>query len=260
VNRKEVTMTDPSTDPSRPWHIPAAGRSFGAALFDLDGVLTPTAQLHQAAWRRLFDRFFGAHGITPPYADADYFEHIDGRPRYDAVRAVLASRAIAIPEGAPSDAPGAATVCGLGNLKDADFAEALSSEGIAPYAGSVALLDALSALDVPSAVVSSSRNAISVLDAAGLGKRFEVVVDGLVAEREALAGKPAPATFLRACQLLDAEVDHTVVVEDALSGVVAGKAGGFGLVVGIDRGAGADDLRAAGADIVVDDLAELVAP
>src|SRR5690606_10276980 len=205
-------------------------------------------------------RWFESHGIVPPYTDDDYFEHVDGRPRYDAVRTVLASRGVEIPEGSPDDEPGAQTVCGLGNLKDADFMEALRMRGIEAYAGSVALLDVLAALDVGSAVVSSSRNAIPVLEAAGLGGRFGVIVDGIVAEDEGLPGKPAPDTFLHAADLLHVPAADAVVVEDALSGVAAGRAGGFGLVVGVDRGAGARDLLDAGADLVVDDLALLVAP
>ncbi len=247
-------------EPSGAWRIPGVERGFSAALFDLDGVLTPTAALHQEAWRLLFQRWFESHGIVPPYTDDDYFEHVDGRPRYDAVRTVLASRGVEIPEGSPDDEPGAQTVCGLGNLKDADFMEALRTRGIEAYAGSVALLDVLAALDVGSAVVSSSRNAIPVLEAAGLGGRFGAIVDGIVAEDEGLPGKPAPDTFLHAADLLHVPAADAVVVEDALSGVAAGRAGGFGLVVGVDRGAGARDLLDAGADLVVDDLALLVAP
>lgn len=248
------------TEQPRPWHIPGVEGGFRAALFDLDGVLTPTASLHQAAWRLLFERYFDSHGILPPYSDEDYFEHIDGRPRYDAVRTVLASRGVEIAEGTPGDEPGAPTVCGLGNLKDADFTEALETQGIEAFPGSIALLDSLAALDVSSAVVSSSRNAHPVLEAAGLGERFGVVVDGIVAESEHLPGKPAPDTFLRAADLLHVPAADAVVIEDALSGVAAGRAGGFGLVVGVDRGAGAWELRDAGADLVVADLAELVAP
>lgn len=243
---------------ARTWSVPQIDNSFAAVLFDLDGVLTPTAVLHQAAWRSLFESFFERHGIEPPYGDEDYFAHIDGRPRYDAVRATLASRGVSLPEGDPADAPGADTVCGLGNLKDEDFSAALARDGIEAYPGSVALLDSLAALEVPSAVVSSSRNARPVLEAAGLEHRFAVVVDGIVAEAEALSGKPAPDLFLRAARALGAAPSATVVVEDALSGVAAGKAGGFGLVVGVDRGAGDAELLAAGADLVIGDLAELV--
>lgn len=248
------------TERSRTWRIPGVERVFRAVLFDLDGVLTPTADLHQAAWHRLFERVFQRRGIVPPYTDDDYFEHVDGRPRYDAVRTVLASRGVEIPEGTPDDLPGADTVCGLGNLKDEDFIAALHTQGISAFPGSVALLDTLAALEVPGAVVSSSRNAMPVLRAAGLADRFDVVVDGVVAEGEGLPGKPAPDMFQRAADLLHVGALDAVVVEDALSGVAAGRAGGFGLVVGVDRGAGAQELRDAGADIVVNDLAELVAP
>jgi HAD superfamily hydrolase (TIGR01509 family) len=229
-------------------------------LFDLDGVLTPTADVHMAAWRRLFEDYFTRHGVLPPYTDADYYDHIDGRPRYDGVRACLASRGVVLPEGSPSDEPGLETVCGLGNAKDAAFTDTLERDGVVAFAGSVALLDALWALDVPSAVVSSSRNAGPVLAAAGLLDRFGVVVDGIVADEESLPGKPDPHTFELAAALLGVAPADAVVVEDAISGVAAGRAGGFGLVIGVDRGAGADDLKAAGADLVVQDLAELVAP
>jgi HAD superfamily hydrolase (TIGR01509 family) len=252
---KEVRMAERSGT----WYVSLVDRGFRAALFDLDGVLTPTALLHQEAWRSLFDRFFAARGITPAYGDADYFEHIDGRGRYDAVRATLASRRVSLPEGSPADAPGADTICGLGNLKDESFTAALTRDGIEAYPGSVALIDTLVALDVPRAVVSSSRNAMPVLEAAGLKDRFPVIVDGIVADVEELAGKPAPDMFLRAARALDADPGATVVVEDALSGVAAGKSGGFGLVIGVNRGAGEEDLRAAGADVVVADLAELAA-
>jgi HAD superfamily hydrolase (TIGR01509 family) len=167
---------------------------------------------------------------------------------------------VVLPEGSPSDEPGLETVCGLGNAKDAAFTDTLERDGVVPFAGSVALLDALWALDVPSAVVSSSRNAGPVLAAAGLGDRFGVVVDGIVADEESLPGKPDPHTFERAAALLGVAPADAVVVEDAISGVAAGRAGGFGLVIGVDRGAGAADLKAAGADLVVQDLAELVAP
>lgn len=232
--------------------------AFDAALFDLDGVLTPTADVHMVAWRRMFTEYFEAHGVSPAYSDADYFTYVDGKPRYDGVRACLASRGVVLPEGSPSDPPGAQTVCGLGNTKNALFDAVLREEGVVAYPGSVALLDHLTGLGVAVAVVSSSRNATAVLTAACLIDRFTVIVDGVVAADRGLPGKPEADTFRFAAQSLGVPVERAVVVEDAVSGVAAGRAGSFGLVVGVDRGAGAAELLAAGADVVVEDLGELV--
>ncbi len=229
-----------------------------AALFDLDGVLTPTADAHQRAWTKLFDAYLAQHSPDQPYTDADYFTYIDGKPRYDGVRALLASRGLSLPYGAPTDDPGADTICGLGNRKNQAFAEVLTTEGVQAYPGSVALLDDLADLGVRVAVVSSSANAPEVLRAAGLIDRFELVVDGVIASVHGLPGKPAPDTYVFAAERLGVPPQRAVVVEDAVSGVKAGKAGSFGLVIGVDRGAGPDVLLAAGADLVVSDLAELV--
>lgn len=229
-----------------------------AVLFDLDGVLTPTADVHMAAWNRMFTGYFDARGIAPPYTDADYFEYVDGKPRYDGVRSALASRGVVLPDGDPSDAPGYETVCALGNMKNTAFNEVLRETGVQPYPGSVAFLDELERRGIAMAVVSSSRNAVPVLEAAGLADRFGVVVDGEVAAARGLAGKPAPETFLDAARQLGVPADRAVVVEDAVSGVAAGRAGDFGVVLGVDRGAGAAALLEAGADIVVQDLSELV--
>lgn len=232
--------------------------AFDAALFDLDGVLTPTADVHMVAWRRMFTEYFEAHGVSPAYSDSDYFTYVDGKPRYDGVRACLASRGVVLPDGSPSDPPGTPTVCGLGNTKNALFDAVLREEGVVAYPGSVALLDHLTERGVAVAVVSSSRNATAVLTAAGLIDRFTVIVDGVVAADRGLPGKPEADTFRYAAQSLGVPVERAVVVEDAVSGVAAGRAGGFGLVVGVDRGAGAAELLAAGADVVVEDLGELV--
>lgn len=229
-----------------------------AVLFDLDGVLTPTAVVHERAWRALFEQAFARFDAQPPYTEADYLAHVDGRPRFEGVRAVLADRGIDLPPGSTDDAPSFETVCGMGNLKNELFLRSLAEDGVVAYPGSVALLDALAAAGVPCAVVSSSRNARGVLAAAGLAARFEVVVDGVVAAGLGLAGKPAPDTYLHAAELLGAPPASTAVIEDALSGVASGAAGGFHPVVGVDRGAGRAALRAAGAEIVVDDLAELI--
>ncbi|MFC8193141.1 HAD family hydrolase [Cellulomonas sp. NPDC057328] len=250
---------------------------YDVALFDMDGVLTPTARVHMQAWEAAFTALFRARGITPPYGDDDYFRYVDGRPRYDAVRAVLASRGVVLPEGGPAEAPvagtgtepvtgtepgivtepGTDTVRSVGDAKNHHFLRLLG-DGVPPYPDAVVLLDRLAARGVPCAVVSSSRNARAVLDAAHLTPRFRVVVDGVVALREGLPGKPSPATFQHAARLLGAPVDRAVVLEDAVSGVAAGAAGGFGAVVGVDRGAGVEALRAAGADVVVADLTDLV--
>jgi beta-phosphoglucomutase family hydrolase len=231
---------------------------YDAVLFDLDGVLTPTAEVHMRAWQQMFTEYLESRGVAEPYAEADYFDHIDGKPRYDGVRSFLASRDLTLPEGNPDDPPDAETICGLGNRKNQVFASVLETEGVQPYPGSVEWLDELATSGTAVAVVSSSRNAPAVLAAAGLADRFEVVVDGTVATAESLPGKPAPDTFLFAAEQLGVTADRAIVVEDALSGVEAGRAGRFGLVIGVDRGTGAERLRAAGAGLVVADLAELV--
>lgn len=229
-----------------------------AALFDLDGVLTPTAEVHMAAWSRMFNQFLADRGDQRPYTDADYFAQVDGKPRYDGVRDFLASRGIELPEGDPSDPAEAETVCGLGNRKNTAFAAVLASDGVRPYPGSVRFLDYLAAQGTKVAVVSSSANADAVLRAAGLRDRFEVLVDGVLARRENLPGKPSPDTYAYAARALGVPNERAVVFEDAVSGVASGRAGGFGLVVGVDRGAGASVLRESGADLVVGDLAELL--
>ena len=231
---------------------------FGAALFDLDGVLTPTAEVHMRAWHRMFSTYFAENATAPGYTDADYFAHVDGKPRYDGVRAVLASRQIELPEGDPTDEPGTQTVCSLGNTKNALFERMLNDDGVVAFPGTLDLLDALAKQGVSVAVVSSSRNAIAVLLAAGLAERFTVVVDGEVARHTGLQGKPSPATYEYAAAALGVPAARAVVIEDALSGVAAGRAGAFGLVIGVDRGAGAERLREAGADLVVRDLSELL--
>ncbi|MGH9135243.1 MAG: HAD family hydrolase [Ilumatobacteraceae bacterium] len=224
---------------------------FDAVLFDLDGVITPTADIHEQAWAELFRDF--------RYTQDDYLAHIDGRPRYDGVRTFLASRGIVLPEGLPSDPPGDATVCAMGNRKNVVFNDLLAAEGITPYPGSMAVMDRLDDARIPQAVVSSSKNARVVLAAAGLDERFPVVVDGLTAAAEGLPGKPAPDMFLRAAELLGATPERSIVVEDAVSGVAAGQVGGFGFVLGVDRGGNAAALAAHGADAVVTDLADTLA-
>lgn len=223
---------------------------YDGVLFDLDGVITPTAEIHEHAWGELFAEF--------DYTAADYLAYIDGKPRYDGVRSFLTSRGIELPEGDPTDPPGDDSVCALGNRKNELFNTILARDGIAPYPGSAATLDLLAELDVRAAIVSSSKNARTVLDAAGLGDRFDVVVDGVVAATEGISGKPAPDMFLHAASLLGTSPERSVVVEDAVSGVAAGAAGDFVVVIGVDRGAGHAVLADQGATFVVDDLGELL--
>ena len=231
---------------------------YDAALFDLDGVLTPTAEVHMRAWSEMFNDFLQARGVSEPYTDEDYFAHVDGRPRYEGVRTFLESRGIDLPEGDPSDGTDAETVSGLGNRKNEAFNVVLARDGVTAYEGSIRLIDALEKAGTRMAVVSSSKNAAAVLEAAGIADRFPVVVSGAEANELGLAGKPSPETFLHAAFALGVTRERSVVLEDATSGVRAGRDGEFGLVVGVDRGAGADALTGAGADIVVQDLAELL--
>lgn len=244
-------MMSPTRETARPL---AAQR---ALLFDLDGVLTPTAAVHMRAWSRLFTPYLEQHGVAP-YTDDDYFRFIDGKPRYDGVRSLLQNRGIDRPEGTPDDPPGADTVCGLGNRKNAEFTAELGEHGVEAYPGSLAFLTAALDAGYRVAVVSSSANAKSVLRAAGILDRFPVIVDGAVAAADGLAGKPAPDTFLDAAARLDCSPEESVVLEDATSGVEAGRNGRFGLVVGVDRGVGATALIDQGADIVVTDLDQLI--
>jgi beta-phosphoglucomutase family hydrolase len=256
----EIVLTRASVGRLNPYAFGVRFQECEAVLFDLDGVLTPTAEVHMRAWQSMFSDFLLRKGITEPYLSSDYFDYIDGKPRYEGVRSFLNSRGIALPDGEPSDPPTADTVCGLGNRKNEVFAALLADEGVLPYPGTAELLDQLDERGTKMAVVSSSRNAPSVLEAAGLQERFSVVIDGAVAGDLGLAGKPSAETFVHAATELGANVTRSAVIEDALSGVAAGKAGGFGLVVGIDRGVGSDRLTEAGADLVVRDLAELVSP
>ena len=233
--------------------------AYDAVLFDLDGVLTPTAEVHMHAWQTMFEELFAAWDITPPYTERDYFEYLDGKKRYDGVASLLRSRDVEVPWGHPSDPLEADTICGIGNRKNAFFERVLRDEGIAPYPGSLALLDLLESAGTPIAVVSSSKNAEEVLRVAGLRERFGVVMDGVIAERDHLHSKPAPDVFVEAARMLGVEPARSAAVEDALSGVQSAVAGGFGLVVGVDRGVGPQVLFDAGAHVVVSDLKEFTA-
>ncbi|MBV9797939.1 MAG: beta-phosphoglucomutase family hydrolase [Solirubrobacterales bacterium] len=241
--------------------LPAGVR---ACLFDLDGVLTQTAKVHAAAWKAMFDGYLRrrAEDLGEPFvpfdAARDYDEYVDGKPREDGVRSFLASRGIKLPEGAPDDPPDEETVRGLGNRKNDIVLEMIQDHGVAPYDGSVRYVQAARAAGLRRAVVSSSTNTSDVLRAAGIDGLFEEVVDGVVAEREGLKGKPAPDTFLAGARALQVVPSEAVVFEDALAGVQAGRAGDFRCVVGVDRVGQAQALREHGADVVVGDLAELL--
>ncbi|PKI89962.1 haloacid dehalogenase [Actinomycetales bacterium SN12] len=237
--------------------LPNLHRTTGV-LFDLDGVLTPTAEVHMRAWKKVFDEVFARWGIQPAYTDEDYFAYVDGKKRYDGVASLLRSRNVELPWGEITDPPEAETVCGVGNRKNDAFIAVLRSEGIAPYPGSLALLESLREAGVPMGVVSSSKNAGEVLASAGIRDFFRVVVDGLVAERDHLASKPAPDMFLDGARMLGVDPAAAIAVEDAVSGVASAAAAGYGDVVGVDRGAGGAALREAGATCIVDDLARLL--
>jgi beta-phosphoglucomutase family hydrolase len=233
-------------------------------LFDLDGVLTQTAKVHDAAWKQTFDDFLreraGQAGqpFTPFDPGQDYDEYVDGKPRADGTRSFLASRGIELPEGDPDDPPDAQTVNGLGNRKNVLLLEMIRTQGVEPYEGSVRYVKAARDAGLRRAVVSSSANAHDVLVAAGIDDLFEARIDGIVARREHLRGKPAPDTFLAGAKALGLTAAEAVVYEDAQAGVEAGRAGRFGYVVGVDRVGQAEALKAHGANIVVEDLAELL--
>jgi beta-phosphoglucomutase family hydrolase len=235
-----------------------------ACLFDLDGVLTQTAKVHSAAWKQMFDDYLRGRArrtdeaFVPFDPIREYDQYVDGKPRYDGVRAFLASRGVELPEGDPSDTPDTETIDGLGNRKNEIVLGLIREQGVQPYEGSIRYVEAVQAAGLRRAVVSSSTNCRDVLAAAGIQDMFEAIIDGVVAEREHLKGKPAPDTFLAGARTLDVEPAEAVVFEDALAGVEAGRAGRFGFVVGVDRVGQAEALKAHGADLVVDDLAKLL--
>lgn len=237
---------------------------YDAVLFDLDGVLTATASLHAAAWKRMFDTFLSDYGarhgrVADPFdIGTDYRLHVDGKLRYDGVRTFLGSRGIVLPEGEPSDPPEAETVCGLGNRKNRMVHLLLREQGVERYESSVRMVELLRSRGIRTAVVSASRNCSAVLKGAGIAHLFDAQVDGTLAAELSLPGKPSPATFLKAAELLGVEPRRAVVVEDAVSGVQAGRAGGFGLVIGVARHGDEEILRRAGADLVVHDLGALL--
>jgi alpha,alpha-trehalase len=233
-----------------------------AVIFDLDGVVTRTAELHAQAWKQLFDEYLEARArrLGEPFRPfdpaSDYRRFVDGRPRYEGVVSFLRSRGIELPFGSPGDPEERETVCGLGNRKNRYFRAALARTGGDPYPTTLELISALRERGVRTAVVSSSRNCAAVIEAAGIGELFDAKVDGIDAAELGMPGKPEPALFLEAARRLGLDPAHAAAVEDAIAGV-EGRRGGFALVVGVDRGAQFDALTTAGADIVVADLAEL---
>lgn len=237
-------------------------RDFDAAIFDLDGVLTNSARVHAAAWKVVFDAFLQRwaqrRGLAfqPFDIEADYLTYVDGRPRYDGVRSFLADRGINLPEGSEQDPEDANTVHALGERKTRLFRQALQ-KGMDPAAGAEALLKKLREVGIRTAVGSSSKNAKAILHAAGLEHHVEVRVDGIDADALGLPGKPDPALFVEAAHRLGVQPSRTILFEDALAGVEAGERGGFGCVVGIDRGQQGETLRQRGADVVIKDLREV---
>ncbi len=235
-----------------------------ACLFDLDGVLTETATIHAAAWKAMFDAYLHERAertgepFVPFDEKEDYDRYVDGKPRADGTRSFLASRGIRLPDGSPADPPDAETVYGLGTRKNELVLRMIHERGVEPYPGSVRYVEAVRDAGLRRAVVSSSTNCHDVLVAAHIDTLFDERVDGVVAEREHLRGKPEPDTFLAGARALGVEPAQAVVFEDALAGVEAGRAGRFGFVVGVDRVGQRDALRAHGADVVVSDLSDLL--
>ncbi len=235
-----------------------------ACLFDLDGVLTETAKVHAAAWKEMFDSYLKARAEESGESffafdeRADYDMYVDGKTRADGARSFLESRQIDLPEGTTNDRVGAATVKGLGSAKNEIVLRMIREDGVKAFEGSVRYVRAVRSAGLRRAVVSSSANCAAVLEAAGIADLFEVRIDGVTVEADKLAGKPAPDTFLAAARALAVDPQQAAVFEDALSGVEAGRAGGFGFVVGVDRVGQAEALRRHGADTVVTDLAELL--
>ncbi|MEF8795345.1 MAG: beta-phosphoglucomutase family hydrolase [Salinivenus sp.] len=237
-------------------------RSVQAAILDLDGVVTETARLHARAWRDMFDAVLDERGEREgedqsPFGVDDYDQYVDGKPRYDGVRSFLEARGIDLPEGAPDDPPDAVTIHGLGNRKNERFHELLEQHGVEVYDDAIEQIRRWRTRGLGVAVVSSSKNCKTILERAGLLDLFDARVDGVVAERLGLDGKPAPDIFLEAADRLGVEPERAAVFEDARAGVEAGRAGGFGLVVGVSRNGNDEALRAHGADVVVHDLREV---
>jgi len=250
---------DPVT--GNPHHVPF---NYEAILFDMDGVITDTARIHAQCWKTIFDEYLQKRGnqCGEPFRAfdiaTDYKLYVDGKPRYEGVRDFLKSRGIVLPEGRSDDPPTAETICGLGNRKNELVNHLLASKGATAYPGSIAFLRCLRHLHIKTAVVTSSQNCDAILRAARVDDFFDVRVDGDVIAAQGLAGKPAPDSFLKAAEMLRVPPSRAVVIEDAISGVRAGAQGGFGLVIGVARKNNAEELKAQGAHMVVNDLAELL--
>jgi beta-phosphoglucomutase family hydrolase len=257
---------DPAGRRSATQPAPSLLDGLDAVIFDTDGVVTDTARVHAAAWKQVFDEFLSRRATTaagtgedlrPFEVRADYLRYVDGKPRLDGVRGFLQARGIALPEGGPDDPPDRDTVYTLGARKDAQFVAEIERTGVTAFPSTVALVRELHRRGLRLAVVSASRHCAQALRAAGVDGLFDVRVDGLDADRLGLPGKPDPALFLAAARRLGIPPGRAAVVEDALAGVAAGRRGGFGLVIGVDRGGQGEALRRQGADLVVSDLAEL---
>lgn len=235
---------------------------FDAVLFDLDGVITATARVHASAWKQAFDEILkkraGGKSFEPFDKQSDYEDYVDGKPRYDGAQSFLESRNIDLPRGNPDDLPDKETVCGIANRKNKLFEEALKKERVDVFEGTVDWVLHLRRAGIKTAVVSSSKHCEAILRNAGISSLFDARMDGIIADRLKLEGKPAPDTYLKAAEMLGVEAERAVVVEDALAGVESGRNGGFGLVIGVDRKHDADDLKKHGADIVVNDLKEML--
>ena len=235
-----------------------------ACLFDMDGVVTQTAVVHAAAWKEMFDEFLRARAeatgtqFVPFDPHAEYDTYVDGKPRLDGTRSFLSSRGIDLPEGTPDDPPGTPTLYGLSNRKNNLVLEKIAAGGVQVYPGSITYIRSVKDKGISTAIVSASANTVQVLKSAGIEDLFDVRIDGVIAKQRGLRGKPAPDTFLAAAQALGMSANQAAVFEDAQAGVAAGRAGGFAIVVGVDRVGQAEALREHGADIVVKDLAELL--
>lgn len=233
-------------------------------LMDLDGVITRTAAVHAKAWKQLFDTLLQnraqqtGQAMQPFDLKTDYTTYVDGKPRHDGIRSFLASRGIDLPEGCPSDAPGYETIYALGHVKQACFLRLIEDEGVEVYASSVAFIRRLQQCGLQVALVTSSKNSVATLRAAGIDALFDAMVDGNDREQLGLKGKPDPATFLEAAKRLSVPAARAAVVEDSIAGVQAGQAGHFAYVIGVDRARQAEQLKRNGADLVVQDLSEIV--